>query len=117
MVADQLDERCLALYERQGHERAEVAQLFAAGEAFSCTCCRDEQPVASCLAFRNFEQIWEVGGLFTLPSERRKGLARRLVETALHELAARGLTPRYADSMRTTRHRASWPRQLVCASL
>lgn len=96
IVSDQLDERCLALYEQQGHGRAEVAHLFAVGEAFSCTCYRDDLPVASCLAFRNFEQIWEVGGLFTLPSERRQGLGRRLVETALHELAMRGLTPRYA---------------------
>jgi GNAT superfamily N-acetyltransferase len=95
IVSDRLDGRCLALYEQQGHDRAEVAHLFAAGEAFSCTCYRDDLPVASCLAFRNFEQIWEVGGLFTLPSVRRKGFGRRLVETALHELAMRGLTPRY----------------------
>jgi GNAT superfamily N-acetyltransferase len=95
-VAEQLDQRCLDLYEQQGHSRDSVQSIFAAGQALSCTYYRDELPVASCFAFRNFEHVWEVGGLFTLPSERRQGLGRRVVETALHALAVRGLTPRYA---------------------
>ena len=51
--------------------------------------------IAACFAFRISETVWEIGGVYTVPAERRKGHARRLVQTALHVLTARGLTPRY----------------------
>jgi GNAT superfamily N-acetyltransferase len=41
------------------------------------------------------QSIWEIGGLFTAPKLRRQGLGRQVVESALAELADRGLRPRY----------------------
>jgi ribosomal protein S18 acetylase RimI-like enzyme len=39
--------------------------------------------------------VWEIGGVHTIPSARRRGLARRVVQTALATLLATGRTPRY----------------------
>lgn len=94
-LSEQLDPRCLDLYAQQGHDRDEMYDMFAGGAALCASIYRDGAPVAACFAFRNFEQIWEVGGLFTLPQARRQGLGRQLVETVLHTLGARSLMPRY----------------------
>ena len=51
--------------------------------------------VATCFAYPNFSSVYEIGGVYTIPSERRKGYARLLVETALHRLALRQCIPRY----------------------
>src|SRR5690606_23733015 len=48
-----------------------------------------------CLAYCNIERVWEIGGVRTVDHARHQGCARRVVETALHELQARELIPRY----------------------
>lgn len=95
VVSDQLEDSCLALYEQQGHDREEVCELFEQGLAFSCSKYQAGQAVCSSYIFQNFGPVWEVAGLFTLPSARRQGLAKQVVQTALAELQQRGLTPRY----------------------
>lgn len=94
-VSQAPDSAWLELLAAQGHDRAELADLFARGLAFALALGDPAAPAAVCMAYRNFGQIYEVGGLYTRPAARRQGLARRLVSTALHELARRGLTPRY----------------------
>jgi GNAT superfamily N-acetyltransferase len=56
---------------------------------------RDGALASVCIAFPNFRDIWEIGGVYTLPEQRRKGLARRAVLRALAYLEGAGLTPRY----------------------
>jgi GNAT superfamily N-acetyltransferase len=86
----------LPLYAAQGYEADEVAD-YAANRAGRFYTQREPAGglLAACLSFRNFEHIHEIGGLHTLPPARRRGLARRLVETALATLAAAGEMPRY----------------------
>jgi predicted GNAT family acetyltransferase len=99
-----VDERCYPLFTTQGLAQDEVAHYFANGKAHSFTLYQDRthqnneqisEPVAACLSYQNFEQVYEIGGVFTIDSERRKGHARKIVETALHTLLQAGCIPRY----------------------
>jgi ribosomal protein S18 acetylase RimI-like enzyme len=83
------------LFAAQGHERAWLEPLLRDGKAFACVLARDGDAQSACIAFENYGPVWEVGGVVTGPSHRRKGLGLRVVRTALAELAARGLAPRY----------------------
>ncbi|GEM_PF-511492 len=94
-VSDQIDQTTLDLILQRGHDRDEIQQLFANGNAFCCTYYRGQQALGACMAFVNFEHIWEIGALFVVPEARRQGIARQLVETTLHEFEARKLVPRY----------------------
>lgn len=90
------DPDCAPLYAAQGHEADEVQGLFADFDARAFTARGGGgAPLASCLTFRNFRHIHELGALFTIPAARRGGLARRVATAALASLARRGLVPRY----------------------
>lgn len=82
-------------FESQKHGRDWLAPLLRANRAFVCVTGPDEQPHAVCFAFENYRQLWEIGGVFTPPDARGRGHASRVVRTALAELAARSLLPRY----------------------
>jgi predicted GNAT family acetyltransferase len=84
------------LFEIQGHPRAEVESHFANGEALCFSLSQETESIAACFTFQNFEQIHEIGGVYTIPAERLKGHARKLVTTALYELMQRDRIPRYA---------------------
>lgn len=83
------------LFETQGHDRAWLAPLLGSGRAFACVARHGGETRAACIAFENYGSVWEVGGVITAPPHRRQGLATCVVRTALAELAARGLAPRY----------------------
>ncbi|HEX2891088.1 GNAT family N-acetyltransferase [Vineibacter terrae] len=84
-----------ALFEAQNHGRAWLEPLLRAGRAFACVLEQDGQTQAVCFAFENYRHVWEIGGLFTLPDWRGRGLAARVTRTAIAELQARHLVPRY----------------------
>ena len=84
-----------ALLELQGHERSWLEPLLRDGRAFARVLEGDGDTRSACVAFENYGPVWEVGGVVTAPSQRRKGLGARVVRTALAELARRGLAPRY----------------------
>ena len=83
------------LFERQGHHRGWLEPLLIDGKAFACALVRSGEALSACFAFENYGPVWEVGGVVTAASHRRKGLAARVVRTALAELARRGKAPRY----------------------
>jgi len=83
------------MFETQGHDRAWLKALLRSGKAFACVAERGGDTVSACLAFENYGPVWEVGGVVTAPSHRRRGLGTLVVRTALAELADRGLAPRY----------------------
>jgi GNAT superfamily N-acetyltransferase len=94
-MTQQVDERLYAAYAAHGHTSAMIADYFADGEAWAFTLYQGELPVAACFTYSNFEEIHEVGGVLSLPSERRKGYAKLVVESALYALRQRGRQPRY----------------------
>lgn len=83
------------LFEAQGHDRAWFEPLLRSGRAFACVLARGSDTLSACFAFENFGRLWEVGGVVTAPSHRRRGLGTRVVRTALAALTERGLAPRY----------------------
>jgi hypothetical protein len=83
------------LFEAQGHDRAWLEPLLRRGRAFICMLARDSDALSACFAFENFGRVWEVGGVVTASSDRRRGLGTRVVRTALAALTERGLVPRY----------------------
>jgi len=89
------DDTAFRLFETQGHDRAWLRPLLAGGQAFACVAADGDETRAACIAFENFGPVWEVGGVVAAPAHRRQGLGRRVVRTALAELARRGLAPRY----------------------
>lgn len=77
-----------------GYLEAELAGYFAAGARWFAV-QEAGRNVSAGFVFRNYGEVWEVGGLFTEPGWRRRGLARRIVTAALRHLAAHRLIPRY----------------------
>jgi GNAT superfamily N-acetyltransferase len=94
-IAEHVDEACLALYAAQGHAREDMSSYFATGSALTFTIYQAATPIATCFTYPNFGNVHEIAGVYTIPSERRKGYARLLVESALHTLARRQYIPRY----------------------
>jgi GNAT superfamily N-acetyltransferase len=77
-----------------GYLAAELAGHFAAGARWFAV-QEAGRNVSAGFVFQNYDDVWEVGGLFTEPGWRRRGLARRIVTAALGHLAGRRLVPRY----------------------
>jgi GNAT superfamily N-acetyltransferase len=89
------DSACLNIYAAMGHSREELKDRFESGQALSFTVYKGDQPLASCFTFPNYGTIHEIAGVYTVPRYRRSGLARRVVETALHRLGHNGFLARY----------------------
>jgi GNAT superfamily N-acetyltransferase len=94
-VSEEIDERCFALYAAQGHSREDLASYAATGSALTYTIYEAAAPIAACFTYPNFGNVHEIAGVYTIPSERRKGYARQLVASALHMLELRQSIPRY----------------------
>jgi GNAT superfamily N-acetyltransferase len=88
-------ERAFRLFATQGHDRDWLEPMLGDGRAFACVLEQDDRPLSVCFAFENWGPVWEVGGVVTDPAHLRRGLAARVVRTALAELGERGLMPRY----------------------
>jgi RimJ/RimL family protein N-acetyltransferase len=88
-------EAVFTYFESQKHGRDWLEPLLRSNRAFACVKGPDEQPDAVCFAFENYRKVWEIGGLYTPPEARGRGYAARVVRTALAELGARELLPRY----------------------
>ncbi|HEV2546934.1 MAG TPA: GNAT family N-acetyltransferase [Stellaceae bacterium] len=90
-VTTEPDDATLHLFETQGHDRSWLRPLFRRGTAFACILERGGDRVSACIAFEIYGRVWEVGGVVTAPSHRRRGLGARVVRTAVAE---RALIPR-----------------------
>lgn len=95
VVSETLDETLLPLYARNGYQDDEVRAYFSANEAISFAIYKQGEPISACFAFPNFKEVWEIGAVHTLKSERKKGYAKEVVETALKVLQRKTYAPRY----------------------
>jgi predicted GNAT family acetyltransferase len=85
----------LELFETEKHARSWLLPLLQADTAFACALEHDGHAAAVCFAFENYKRVWEIGGVVTPVALRGRGLASRVVRTALAEIDRRGLIPRY----------------------
>jgi RimJ/RimL family protein N-acetyltransferase len=88
-------DEALGLFETQGHSRAWLRPLLGSDRAFACVLEEAGETRSACIVFENYRRIWEVGGVMTPPRHRGRGLASRVVRSALAELQRRSLVPRY----------------------
>ncbi|MBX3016029.1 MAG: GNAT family N-acetyltransferase [Caldilineaceae bacterium] len=95
VIADQVAAALIPLFAAQGHDNTELQGHFATGQARTYALYQNTEPIAACFTFQNFEQVHEIGGVFTIPQARRQGHAQKVVATAAHTLLARGFLPRY----------------------
>jgi RimJ/RimL family protein N-acetyltransferase len=79
----------------QGHSSEWLAPLIASGRAFTSVVEEGGEAVSACFAFQIDGSVWEIGGVYTLPEQRGRRLAFRVVHATLMELARRGYVPRY----------------------
>ncbi len=84
--------------EKQGHTRSWLQALLDANEAFVCILGPEDEPQSLCFVFRNYATVWEIGGVYTAENSRGRGLAGKVVRTALAELAKRNMLSRYQVS-------------------
>ncbi len=84
----------LETFIKNGYSREEVAADFAKG-ATLFSLYAGEALLSSCMIYQNFDTVWEIAGVHTADAERRKGYARRVVQTALGHVLQKGLIPRY----------------------
>jgi GNAT superfamily N-acetyltransferase len=94
IVSDQLHEDVVPLFEQNHYSREELVRYFGDG-AMLFTVYEGVSPVSICLIYQNFDTVWEIGGVYTVETARRKGYARQVVAEALKTLIGYGLTPRY----------------------
>lgn len=88
------DDRAWAMFRANGYEDDELAQYFQNGAQWFGIDC-EGQLASTCFVFQNYKQIWEIGGVFTQPEFRCRGLGRIIVRGALEYLVASGFVPRY----------------------
>jgi RimJ/RimL family protein N-acetyltransferase len=80
----------------EGHTRDWLEPMLIGDRAFCCELYNDDLKLESvCFAFENYGQLWEIGGVYTPPASRGRGLATRTVCAAIAELQQRGKRCRY----------------------
>lgn len=93
-IEQQPSEAHMAAFMENGYSREEVAADFAKG-AVLFSLYDGDNLLAHCMNYPNFDDVWEVAGVHTHAAARRKGYARRVVQTALAHVLGAGRIPRY----------------------
>lgn len=95
VVEAKLNKDLMATFSQSGrHSPEDLARIFADG-GMALSIAHEGRRVSVGMVYRSFEHIWEIAALYTIPSERRKGHAMRIVRSALHVLHKSSFVPRY----------------------
>ena len=90
----ELTPEALHLLAQNGYTAEELQGYFLDGARwFGLT--KGSRCVCACLVYRNYQDIWEIGAVYTVPEERGKGYAKSVVSAAAQTLLRKGCTPRY----------------------
>lgn len=94
VISTKLNDKLVEAFGQNSHSSTELTRFFAdGGKAFSIK--EDGISISVGMVYRNYEHIWEVAALYTIPSARHKGYSTRIVRAALYNLQQFGYTPRY----------------------
>ncbi len=105
VVEHQPNEAHMAAFIDNGYSAEEIAADFAKGAVLFSLYDDDQRLLSSCMTYQNFDDLWEVAGVHTADSARRKGYARRVVQTALAHVLEMGRIPRYhVEDVNTASH-------------
>lgn len=95
IISKEWDARLMPLYAQIDYTQEEVQGFFATDRTWNFAVFDEREPICACLAYKNYQSIWEIGALYTQPTYRQQGLAQLVVETAVSTLLAHNLIPRY----------------------
>ena len=76
------DARLQPLFQMNDYDSAEIQRYLADGGRTFAILDGDE-PLSVGMIFRNFGDVWEIGGLRTIEKAKRKGLSSAIVNTAI----------------------------------
>lgn len=89
-----VNQETVRLFDQTGYTREELEALVARGARwfgfFRLGSC-----LSVCLVYPTGSGVWEIGGVYTNPENRRKGYAKAVVQGAVQTLLERGHRPRY----------------------
>lgn len=83
------------LFAAQGHGQGWLSPLLENAQAFTCMFEENGKASSACFAFQVNDNLWEIGGVYTLPQARRRKLAQSVVSAAVTELLRSNRLPRY----------------------
>lgn len=93
-VHSEYSEEAAPLFAENLYTRAEMEEHLARGARWFGV--RHGTVLSTvCLAFPIYSNIWEIGGVFTLPAFRGRGYARTVVAEALSFIRGKSCRPRY----------------------
>ncbi len=105
VIESQPNETHMMAFINNGYSAEEIAADFAKGAILFSLYDDDQTLLSSCMTYQNFDDLWEVAGVHTADSARRKGYARRVVQTALAHVLEMGRIPRYhVEDVNTASH-------------
>ncbi len=105
VIETQPNESHMAAFIDNGYSAEEIAADFAKGAVLFSLYDDHQKLLSSCMTYQNFDALWEVAGVHTANAARRKGYARRVVQTALAHVLEMGCIPRYhAEDVNTASH-------------
>lgn len=88
------NENAWRMFRANGYEDEELERYFEKGaQWFGLE--SGGQLASACFVFQNYGRIWEIGGVYTQPELRRRGLGKLVVMGALRHLSGCALIPRY----------------------
>ncbi len=88
------DPEAMGMFCASGYTTEEFASHAARGSRWFGV-RRDKQLVSFCMAYQNYERIWEIGAVLTKPDFRGRGFAKAVVSAALQHLVSHDRAPRY----------------------
>jgi len=88
------DVEAWSFFAHNGYEPTELERYFAHGGNWFGSEANGEL-ASACFVLQNYGKVWEIAGVYTKPDCRRRGLARRVVASAVSFLVCRGLIARY----------------------
>jgi len=106
VIEHQPNDEHMAAFLCNGYSAEEIAADFAKGAVLFSLYDANRWLLSSCMIYQNFDDLWEIAGVHTADSARRKGYARRVVQTALSHVLEMQQIPRYhVEDVNTASHK------------
>ncbi len=94
-----ITDEAIDIIKRNGYIESDIRKYFNNGAVWFGF-IKDNRIRSICFIYQNYDNIWEIAGVHTPETERKKGYARIVVTSALTYILERKLTPRYVTDIR-----------------